>query len=121
MIIDHCRNIQEFYNLYNSVDNSNLAKPDDILNLNDFCLCFYDEKTNKLRGVIYLEIRKGKIFLSGFSERKNYQNNIDAVIMVCEYLKQDIYSETPFKNAAIILKKCGFKKISENLYKRSKK
>lgn len=118
MIIDHCRDEKEFYNLYNSIDNSNLHKAKDILNLKDFCFCFYD---NNLVAVIYLEQKGSKIYLNGFSKRKNYKNNIDAVNTICNHFNIDIYAETPFKHAGLVLRRCGFKKIDNNLYKRSKK
>lgn len=118
MIIDHCRNLYEFLDLYNSIDNSNLPIPAEILKLNDFCFCFYDELSGKLLGVIYLEGREGKTFLSGFSKRKNYNNIIEAINTVTEVFKgkEDLYSETPFKHAKFVLKKCGFEQLSEKLF-----
>lgn len=121
MIIDHCRDFVEFLNLYVSIDNSNLPKAYEIVNLGDFCFCFYDEKTEELLGCIYLEDREGKTFLSGFSKRKNYKNIIEAINRVCEHFKsEDIYSDTPFKHAKYVLHKCGFEDLKDNiLIKRS--
>ena len=121
MIIDHCRDEQEFYSLYNSIDNSNLPYPKDILALKDYCFCFYSDE-GKLLGVIYLEGKDDKTYLSGFSIRKNYKNILTAINSVCNYFSDDdIYSETPHLHAKIMLKKCGFKQIKENLFiKRSK-
>lgn len=122
MIIDHCRDISELIRLYDSIDNSNLPELQKILNLKDFCFCFYDEKTEKLLGCIYLEDKEGKTFLSGFSIRKNYKNVLEAITTICEHFKdEDIYSETPFKHAKYVLKKCGFTEYKDNiLIKRSK-
>ena len=121
MIIDHCRDEEEFFNLYNSIDNSNLPNPKDILELQDYCFCFYED-TGKLLGVIYLEGKDEKTYLSGFSVRKNYKNILTAINSVCNYFSEDdIYSETPHKHAKLMLKKCGFKQIKDNLFiKRSR-
>lgn len=121
MIIDHCRNIREFLDLYNSIDNSNLAKAEDILNLKDYCFCFYEK--DKLLGAIYLEGKDDNVYLSGFSKRKNLKNIIEGIKFVCDYFSaDDIYSETPFKHAELVLKKAGFEHFQDNIYiKRSKK
>lgn len=115
MIIDRCRDIDEFKTLYNSIDNSNLPEPDKILALKDYCFCFYEK--NKLVGVIYLEGKDGKIYLSGFSKRHNLPNILNGLSYICDYFKDDdIYSETPFKHAKIVLKKVGFTKLKGNIY-----
>ena len=122
MIIDHCRDISELIRLYDSIDNSNLPELQKILNLKDFCFCFYEEETDRLLGCIYLEDKEGKTFLSGFSIRKNYKNVLEAITTICEHFKdENIYSETPFKHAKYVLKKCGFTEYKDNiLIKRSK-
>lgn len=118
MIIDHIRDVNEFIELYKSVDNSNLPSIDEILNLKDCVFCFYNKDTGKLEGVVYIESIDGKIFLSGFSIKKHYAKNILAVKAVCEYFKADeIYSQTPFKHAALVLKKAGFKHYKDKIYK----
>lgn len=119
MIIDKIRDKKEFSELYNSIDNSNLWKLEELLDYPNI-FCFYSEITSKLVGCIYLERKKDKNFLSGFSKKKNLHNNIEAVNAVCDYFNFDMYSETPFKHAGYVLKKAGFKKIGNNLYIRSK-
>lgn len=119
MIIDKIRDKKEFSELYNSIDNSNLWKLEELLDYPNI-FCFYSEITGKLVGCIYLERKKDKNFLSGFSKRKNLHNNIEAVNAVCDYFDFDMYSTTPYKHAGYVLKKTGFKKIDDNLYIRSK-
>ena len=87
---------------------------------NCFGFCFYHDD-NTLGGCIYVEKIGDKTFLSGFSRRKHFEDNIEAVNCVCNWLKQDVYSETPFKNAVLVLKKAGFEHYKDNIYKRSYK
>lgn len=117
MIIDKIRDIKEFEDLYNSIDHSNLPKVTDLINTKDYLFCFYEEN---LLGCIYLELRNKKIFLSGFSKPKQLNKVIEAINHICNYFKEDIYSDTPFKHAKLVLIRCGFKKITENILKRSK-
>lgn len=122
MILDRCRDALQFMDLYFSVDRSNLPKAYEILALGDYCFCFYDDDNKgEFLGCIYLEGKEGKTFLSGFSKRKNYKNIIEAINQVCDYFKtEDIYSETPFKHARLVLKRCGFEDYKDNiLIKRS--
>jgi len=119
MIIDKIRDTKEFTDLYNSVDNSNLWTLEELLNCQDI-FCFYSEITGKLLGCIYLERKKDKDFLSGFSRRKNLHNIIEAIKTICNYFNFDMYSKTPFKHAGYVLKKAGFEQIDSNLYIRRK-
>lgn len=116
MIVDKIRDINEFQELYNSIDNKELHSLEEILKAGKYVFCFYSE--NKLFGVIYLSNKGGKVFLNGFSKRKNFLNNIQAIRTVCDYFPIDIYSNTPLKHAALSLKRAGFKKIDNNLYLR---
>lgn len=115
MIIDRIRNLEEFKKLYESrpmplqydfkwlINNPNL-------------FCFYDELNGFLRGFITVQYEDGELTLSGTSIRKNYQNNIDAINKICGLFKEDIYSYTPLKHAALILKKAGFEKVHNGKY-----
>lgn len=117
MIVDKIRNIREFIELYESVDNSNLSDLNILLSMEDYIFCFYEKQ---LLGCIYLEGKDGKTFLSGFSKPKQLNKVIEAINHVCEYFNDDIYSDTPYKHAKLTLMKCGFKKVTENILKRSK-
>lgn len=118
MIIDRIRDINEFSELYSSIDNSNLAKLQDLLSMNDYIFCFYEDG---LLGCIYLAGKDGKIFLNGFSKPKQFSKVIEAINHICRYYSnEDIYSETPFRHAKLALMRCGFKKNTGNILKRSK-
>lgn len=116
MIVDKCRDLTEFYDLYNSCDSERLADPDGILKLDDYYRCFYDDK-GKLVGCIYLEDEEGKTMLSGFGRRKSYNLIVEAIeyILWCNP-KLDIYSRTTKLSARYALRRAGFKKIDDELY-----
>lgn len=126
MIIDRVRDIEEFMQLYFSRPMPNQYDIDFLLN-NPNLFCFYDEKDNFLRGFITIqkeefeELENKKVLtLSGTSIRKNMPDNIMAIIKVCEAFNEDIYSYTPLKHAKLVLKKAGFKKITNDLFVRYK-
>lgn len=120
MIVDHIRDLKEFKNLYESrpmpiqydfnwlVNNPNL-------------FCFYnEEKPYNLVGFITVQVEEGELTLSGTSIRKNYINNIEAIEFVCGVFKQDIYAYTHKKEAGIVLKKAGFKRVHNGSNKMTK-
>lgn len=123
MIIDHCRDKQEFqkfFNLY-SMPIQQQYNFDFVLN-NPYLFCFYDEIKGFLRGYIMLTKEENKIYLSGASCRKNFENNIKAIKKICNSLNCDVYSFTKLKHAKLLLKKAGFKQINKDelLYKKTK-
>lgn len=81
---------------------------------NTFFYSFYDDKT--LVGCIYVFEKQKKIFMNGFAERKFHKFNIDAVKKITDWFNTDIYAESMQKTARYLLLKCGFKKISDNLF-----
>ena len=118
MMIDNIRNKREFKKLYKECGGQkHLRKLRDILEIfkHKFAFCFYHED-NTLGGCIYVEKIDGKTFLSGFSRRKHFKENIEAVNCVCNWLKQDVYSKTPFKNAIMVLKGAGFEHYKDDIY-----
>ena len=121
MIIDHPRDIEEFKKLYDERPmNDGLYSFKHILN-NPNLFCFYDEITAKLKGFIFINADKEKrLYLSGVSTKKIMADVITAIITICNAFKEDMYSETDKKEAALVLRKAGFKKISTNKYKRSR-
>ena len=113
MIIDHCRNKNELYNLYVSRPMPFQYDFEFLIN-NPNLFCFYDEKEGFLKGFITVQKENDKLTLSGTSIKKNMIENINAVIKICDAFNKDIYSYTPLKHAALILKKAGFIKTNNN-------
>lgn len=119
MIVDRCRDIEEFKRVHSQCENDRIPTAESILRCWDYHFCFYDEDTNKLVGCIYIEEDEGKTCLSGFSIKKNYYNVIDAINWVSEFMrKDDLYSHTTKKCAKIVLLRCGFKKINDEWFVR---
>lgn len=116
MIIDRIRDKQELINLFNERPLADFSI-DFIIN-NPHIYCFYLE--NVLYGCIFFTEESGKLFIHGFSKPKIYRDVIDAIKIVCNHYKQDIYCRTKIKSAIYAILKAGFKKISENLYRRLK-
>ena len=81
----------------------------DYLVKNTHFYSFYDN--DKFAGCIYVVFEEDKLFLNGFSIRKNHQFNIEAVKKISSFYNCDIYSKTKNKTAQFLLKKCGFKFI----------
>lgn len=115
MIIDHCRDIEELRKLYESRPMPFQYDFEWLIN-NPNLFCFYDETEGFLRGYITVQLEDKELTLSGASIRKNLKDNVDAVRTVCKAFKQDVYSYTPLKEAGLVLKKAGFKKIDNNRY-----
>ena len=111
MIIDKIRNLEEFKKLYQSRPMPIQYDFDWLVN-NPQLYCFYDEKEGFLRGFITIQREQtGELTLSGTSIRKNYQDNIDAINTICNAYNEDIYAYSALKEAGIVLKKAGFKKL----------
>lgn len=121
MIIDHIRNIEEFRKLFlERPMNDGLYSFEFIIN-NPHLYCFYGEQDDKLKGFIFItRDSEGKLYLSGASVPKNMTDNIDAIIKICDSYNHDMYSETEFKPAELVLRKAGFVKLKTNLYVRRK-
>lgn len=115
MIIDHCRDIEEFKKLYERRPMPLQYCFEWLVN-NPYLFCFYNEFTGKLEGYITIQQEGNELTLSGASVKKNFQNNIDAVNKICNAFKQDIYAYTKLKHAALVLKKAGFQKVDNNKY-----
>ena len=123
MIIDHCRDEKELYELYclrpmpNQYDFEFLMQ-------NPNLFCFYDEKLGFLRGFITVQTEdidgEKKLTLSGTSIRGNMPDNIDAIIAVCEAFNEDMYAVTPLRHAELVLRKAGFVKLKEQILVRYK-
>ena len=119
MIVSRCRDIEEFKRVHALCDNGCISTAENLLALGDYCFCFYSKDTGKLLGCIYLEDDNGRVCLSGFSVRKNYDIVISAIKLISDiFHEDDIYSLTDKKSAIMVLLRCGFKKINDETYLR---
>lgn len=116
MIIDRIRDQQELVDLFNERPLESFSV-DFIIN-NPHIYCFYLE--NVLYGCIFFTQEDEKLFIHGFSKPKIYRDVIDAIKIVCNHYKQDIYCRTEIKSAIYALLKSGFKKI-DGIYERKYK
>ena len=119
MIVSRCRDIEEFKKVHAQCDNGCISTAENLLALGDYCFCFYSKDTGKLLGCIYLEDDNGRVCLSGFSVRKNYDIVIRAIKLISNFFHEDdLYSLTEKKSAIMVLLRCGFKKIDDETYLR---
>ena len=119
MIVSRCRDIEEFKRVHAQCDNGCISTAENLLALGDYCFCFYSKDTGKLLGCIYLEDDNGRVCLSGFSVRKNYDIVIRAIKLISDiFHEDDLYSLTNKKSAIMVLLRCGFKKIDDETYLR---
>lgn len=123
MIIDHCRDEKELYELYTLRPMPN-QYDFEFLMQNPNLFCFYDEKLGFLRGFITIQTEDidgvKRLTLSGTSIRGNMPDNIDAIIAVCEAFNEDMYAVTPLRHAELVLRKAGFVKLKEQIFVRYK-
>ena len=119
MIVSRCRDIEEFKRVHAQCDNGCISTAENLLALGDYCFCFYSKDTGKLLGCIYLEDDNGRVCLSGFSVRKNYDIVIRAIKLISDvFHEDDLYALTDKKSAIMVLLRCGFKKIDDKTYLR---
>ena len=119
MIVSRCRDIEEFKKVHAQCDNGCISTAENLLALGDYCFCFYSKDTGKLLGCIYLEDDNGRVCLSGFSVRKNYNIVIRAIKLISDiFHEDDLYALTDKKSAIMVLLRCGFKKIDDETYLR---
>ena len=81
---------------------------------NTFFYSFYNSKN--LIGCIYIYEKQKKLFMNGFAKRGFHEFNLKAVKKIFEWFNTDIYAESKQKPAIYLLLKCGFQKISDNLF-----
>lgn len=67
-------------------------------------------------GAVYYFIDDGKLFLNGFSIRKNYLQNVNALLLSTTWFSCDIYAEAQNRASAFCLLRCGFKRVEGNLF-----
>lgn len=119
MIIDHCRDEKELYDLYTLRPMPNQYDFEWLMN-NPNLFCFYDEEQGFLRGFITIQKEGNELTLSGTSIRGNMSDNIQAIIKVCNAFDEDMYAYTPLRHAGLVLRKAGFKHIKDDKYVRYK-
>lgn len=75
----------------------------------------------KFIGCVYACEKDGKVFISGFSNRKTHKENIECLKKVINFYNCDIYAESTQRPAIICLLRAGFKKIDTNIYKNERR
>ena len=119
MIIDHIRDLEEFREFYNTYKYPGLYNFNWIVN-NPNLFCLYDEDS-VLWGYISVQKEHGVLSLSGASKRKNMQENINFINMVCDAFDEDMYAFTRVRPAIAVLRKASFKKVYDDKYVRLKR
>lgn len=85
---------------------------------NTFFYMFLDDK--KLIGAIYYFIDEDeKLFLNGFSKRKMFHQNLECLKLSTTWFNCDIYAQAQNRASALCLLKCGFKRVKNNIFKKS--
>jgi hypothetical protein len=118
MIIDHIRDLEEFGEFYYTYKYPGLYNFNWIVN-NPNLFCLYDENS-VLWGYISVQREHGVLSLSGASKRKNMQENINFINMVCDAFDEDMYAFTRVRPAIAVLRKASFKKVYDDKYIRQK-
>lgn len=121
MILDRCRNKDEFEKFFKSHPMNDGIMSIDFIYHNPCTYYFYGEDDKNLKGYISVYTDETfKLFLCGASVRKNMAENVNAIITVCNAFNDDMYSDTDKREAKICLLKAGFQKINDTLYVRYK-
>lgn len=81
---------------------------------NTLFYAFLDDK--KLLGAIYYFMEKGKLFLNGFAQRKNFLANLECLKKTLAWFKSDIYAEAQNRASVLCLLRCGFFREKDNLF-----
>jgi hypothetical protein len=119
VIIDHIRDLEEFREFYYTYKYPGLYDFNWIVN-NPNLFCLYD-KDSVLWGYISVQREHGVLSLSGASKRKNMQENINFINMVCDAFDEDMYAFTKVRPAIAVLRKASFKKVYDDKYVRLKR
>jgi hypothetical protein len=119
VIIDHIRDLDEFRAFYYTYKYPGLYDFNWIVN-NPNLFCLYDEDS-VLWGYISVQREHGVLSLSGASKRKNMQENINFINMVCDAFDEDMYAFTRVRPAIAVLRKASFKKVYDDKYVRLKR
>ncbi|MCQ2975128.1 MAG: hypothetical protein MJ211_10030 [Bacteroidales bacterium] len=119
MIVDRCRDVNEFEKFHSKYANEAIHDVSSILSNWDYHFCFYDDNNKELLACAYLHDEDGKIMLSGFAKPKQMNNVIDGIKWVSDFMKKDVlFSRTTKKPAKLVLLRSGFIKIDNDLFVR---
>lgn len=119
MIIDKCRDREEFKRLYESRPMPSQYDLNWLLD-NPNLFCFYDENTGVLMAYATIQREDGCLTFSGASIPKNMPNVVDAINKICDKFNENMYAFTMLKHAGLVLKKAGFVHIEGDKYVRFK-
>ena len=88
----------------------------DVINNTDF-YAFYITETRELIGCIYFYKRGRRRFVNAFAHRNHHLINLECLKESLKWYKSNIYAEViDNKCSALCVLRCGFKKVSDNLY-----
>lgn len=71
---------------------------------------------NGLIGGIYYFLDNGKLFFNGFAKPKAHLVNLECVKLTLSWFNSDIYAEAQNRASALCLLRCGFSRLSGNLF-----
>lgn len=77
---------------------------------------FYIMQTRELLGCIYFFKRGRRTFVNAFAGRKHHLINLECFKESLSWLKCNIYAEVKNKCSELCVRRCGFKKIKDNLF-----
>lgn len=106
----------------NSVRNLYIQNQEKICDPNSFefiinkTLFYLFVKNKRIIGAIYYFLDNEKLFLNGFSERKTFNENIEALKLSTTWFKSNIYAEAQNRASALCLLRAGFKRLKGNLF-----
>ena len=81
---------------------------------NTFFYSFFDD--DNFLGCIYYFENNGKLYVNAYASRYHHLKNIECLKLSMSWFNCDIFAKTTHKTAILCLYKCGFKKLSDNLY-----
>ena len=77
---------------------------------------FYDICSGELIGCLYYYKKANKLYVSAFAERGHHKLNLECFKETFNWWTGNIYAYCKEKTAIMCLYRCGFKKISKNMY-----
>lgn len=73
-------------------------------------------KNKNVVGVVYYFKDNDRLFVNGFSNRKNHLANLFCLKLSTTWFSCPIYAEAQNRASALCLLRCGFKRLSGNLF-----
>ena len=84
--------------------------------IRDNTLLYVFINDNSLIGAIYYFIDNGMLFLNGFAKRKCHHLNLYCLLLSLTWFRGNIYAEAQNRASALCLLKCGFIRVTKNLF-----